>query len=161
MSAATDTTKQKIECFESWMKGDHVLVHLDSRKPGVQVPPHLKDNPSLTLKLSYGFQGETTHDAEQISVYLKFAGQYQLCLLPWAAIWGLTNADSENKVWPADLPKELLKDLALSKLKEIGGKIFSRGDKSPEPATAEQTAPAGEAPDDGKKKRAPMLKRIK
>lgn len=99
----------KIKLFTEWMKGDHVLIHLDARREDVRVPEHLKEQTALTLKMSYLFQGKTEHNEEGITSYLKFSGLYQECHIPWSSIWGITSADGEQVVWPEDTPKELLK----------------------------------------------------
>lgn len=99
----------KLKLFTEWMKGDHVLVHLDARRDDVIVPEHLKSHPALTLKLSYLFQGKTEHGAEGITSYLKFSGLYQECHIPWSALWGMTSGDGQQVVWPESAPPELLK----------------------------------------------------
>jgi len=98
---------EKISLFSDWMKGDHVFVHLDARRDGVAVPQHLRETANLKLKLSYGFQGEISHNNESISAYLKFNGEYQQCILPWNSIWGLSNEDGETCLWTEELPAEL------------------------------------------------------
>lgn len=98
---------EKQQVFEKWMKLDHVLIHLDSRMPGVDLPQHLQNNPSVVLKLSYLFQGTTEHDEKAITAYLKFHGNYYRCVVPWEAVWGMVNSTNENIVWPEDLPPEL------------------------------------------------------
>ena len=157
MSTQEDAHKEKIACFEEYMKGDHALLHLDSRAEDVQVPAQLKDNPNLTLKVSYKFQGETKHDSHAISVYLKFSGHYQLCVLPWSAIWGISGEDEQNKIWPREVPAEVLKTLAVSKLKALNNALFSKKKVEEEPAA--RTAPDLKIVDKGRK--APALKRIK
>lgn len=136
---------RKRRLFEEWMKGDHVLVHLDSRRTGVNVPSHLQNNPTLTLKLSYLFQSKTTVSEEAISSFLKFSGSYFECILPWEAIWGMTNDASQNQVWPEDLPKEVVASV------------------SPQPKAAAELAPADAAAPEtaAAKRQPPVLKRIK
>lgn len=116
--------KSKRTLFEEWIQGEHILVHLDSRVDGVSVPANLADNPGLTLKLSYFFQGSTEHDDSGITAYLKFSGQYERCHLPWKAIWGFTSSGGEQFVWPEDFPKEILLQVATSKIREAGKKLF-------------------------------------
>lgn len=153
MSEASDLRKkQKLKCFEEWMQDDHVLVHLDSRKPGVQVPDYLKNNAGLTLKLSYLFQGKTEYNETGVTAYLRFSGDYFGCVLPWEAIWGLTASDGKNRVWTDDLPREVMIEAARAKFSEFTEKLFSRK-KKPE----EKEDQAAEAT--GKK--TPPLKRIK
>lgn len=176
-----EKTKKKIELFDTWMQGEFLLVHLDARKDGVQVPAHLATNPSLTLKLSYLFQGETVRDETEITSFLRFNNAYEKCVIPWTAIWGFTSAKDENQIWPEDLPKEVLIQLAKAKLSEVGKKLLGKGkqakhdkknpDKrasgqispaqtSPAQTSPEQTSPEQTAKASSRKKTA-VLKRIK
>jgi stringent starvation protein B len=122
-------SEEKRKKFEELMKEDHVLLHLDARKEGVHVPMQLSDNPSLTLKLSYLFQGETTHDENAITSFLKFSGQYHECVVPWDAVWGITSSAQHQSVWPEDLPKEVMVDLARQQFAALGKKLFGRKGK--------------------------------
>ena len=101
----------KMKTFEEWMKGDHVLLHLDSRREKVEVPAHLAGNSALTLKVSYLFQGTTEHNDEGVTAYLRFSGNYERCVIPWAAIWGMSNDKGEQKIWAEDLPAEILSEI--------------------------------------------------
>lgn len=92
-------TARKIAHYEKLVKGDHLLVHLLTAYPGLQIPSQFLSNPSLTLKLSLNFQGELKHDDKEISVYLKFSGQYEHCLIPWGAIWAMTDEKGESSTF--------------------------------------------------------------
>lgn len=160
--------KEKIECFEEYMKGDHALVHLDARKPGVELPNEHHGNPALTLKLSYFFRGETTHDNQKIESFLKFHGEYCRCILPWSAVWGITSSNGENQLWPQDMPKELLAQAARAKVKEVGKKLFGKLGKASEatpvvsPAVAEKNVSSvADASGATRKRPTPNLKRVK
>ncbi len=118
--------KQKISLFEEYFKEDHLLVHLDGRDTTAQLPQTLRDNPALVLKLSALFQGTTTHDETAITAYLRFDGNYQECILPWKAVWGLTSSGGRNAVWPEDMPKELLLQFVKAQLKTLGKKVLGR-----------------------------------
>lgn len=107
MSSATNA--KKISQFVEWMQGDHVLLHLDSRKDGVDLPTHLMGLANVTLKLSYMFQGETQHTDEAVEAYLKFGGQYYRCIVPWDAVWALSSEEGETKLWMDALPDELVR----------------------------------------------------
>ena len=124
---------QKKKFFDEGMVGDHVLVHFDARKGGVQVPVHLAGNPALTLKLSYLFQGETKADEQGVTSYLKFSGDYYQCVIPWDAVWGITTWDQKNRVWPEEVPREVVLQLVKTKIVEGGKKFFGRASK-PAPA---------------------------
>ena len=141
-------TKQKIKFYEEAMKDDNVLLHLDARKPGVTVPQHLSQNYSLTLKLSYLFQGKTEHTEDQVSSYLKFGDDYVHCVIPWKAVWGITPNRKQNRIWPEDLPKELIIEFTKAKFKELGTKLFGNTEQStsseatPEPEKEQSETPA-------------------
>lgn len=164
MTADTPQDGEKIALFAEWMKGDHVFVHLDARRDGVSVPPHLAMNENLKLKLSYHFQGETTHDDAAISVYLKFNGKYEQCILPWSAIWGLSNSDGETCLWTENLPPELAHlsttpPLSIQPLSAQPHSVPPLAQAQPEPK-AEKKSPLSlvDKPSDRKK---PALRRIK
>ncbi len=139
-------TKQKIKAFETWMVDDHVLIHFDSRAEGVLVPEHIQNNPALTLKLSYLFQGETKHNNTEITTYLKFNSEYFQCVIPWNSVWGITSSNEENTIWPEDLPRELVFQFAKAKVKEIGSKLFNRKDNSSSNSEEEQEIESDEKP---------------
>lgn len=139
-------------------------MHLDARKEGVEVPSYLADNSALTLKISYLFQGETTHDEKEITTYLRFGGDYCKCVIPWDAIWGITASSQENQIWPEDLPREVVVQLARDKVATFTKKMFSRFGKKDSEEQDAPTAPAKDDSDSGAsptRKRKPTLTRIK
>lgn len=169
---------EKKEQFSKWFSDEHVLVHLDARRSGVEVPEEFKDDHSLTLKLSAQFQGPTDFDDERIVALLKFHGEYSRCVMPWPAIWGMTSTGGEQRIWSEELPREVITHLAVNKIREIGSRILGR-DKGEEPTKSEppkseplraepqraealREVPARESSGDEKpERRKPMLRRIK
>lgn len=153
--------REKRKVFEEFMKDDHALVHLDTRVAGVIVPRVHGGKYNLTLKLSYLFQGETKVDDEGVSTYLKFDGNYQECVMPWAAIWGITSSKSQTRVWQDDLPKEVALEVAGRNLNESATKLSSvKPEAIPEIADSSDDDPPPLEP--GKKgKTVPFLRRIK
>lgn len=111
MDSITDSVSalrdKKRATFEKLMRGDHILVHLDSTKSGVVVPNHLGGNPALILKLSYNFQGSTQHDEVGIIANLIFSGRFYECVIPWDSIWGITDEKRESALWIESLPDEI------------------------------------------------------
>jgi hypothetical protein len=128
-SASRNTEKAKL--FVEWMEGDHVLVHIDASRSDVEVPDHLKGNPSLTLALSYQFQGETKSDEHGVESYLRFRGNYHRCVMPWEAIWGMTKPEGENRLWPEDLPESLVAKLGAEIAKHSAGAKEGAPEKAP------------------------------
>lgn len=144
--------KQKEKLLDEWLRElDHVLLHLDSRRDGVLVPESYANNPTLTLKISYNFQGQITLSDEKVIAFLKFSGTYFECHLPWAAIWGLTGSDERNKIWSEDVPKELLVQMAKQKLGELKSRLFGKKKTGEDSPTLDRQ----------KDKRKSLLKRIK
>ncbi len=111
--------EKKREVFEKSMKGDHVLVHIDSTKDGVIVPAHLNGNSALTLKLSYYFQGSTHHDESGIIANLVFSGRFFECVIPWDAIWGMTNDKRESSLWVQDVRLDVPRELPSAHLGSV------------------------------------------
>jgi len=113
--AKSDSTRLKIKTFEEWMAGDHALIHFDSRHQSVIVPAQLKNNPILTLKLSYLFNGKTSFDENEISSFLKFSGNYFECVVPWDTIWAISSEHGEQKIWEESFPKDQLVESPIKK----------------------------------------------
>ena len=141
------------------------MVHFDARNEASEVPAHLADNPSLTLKLSYAFQGETVYDDEEITAYLKFNGDYFKCVIPWDSIWGLTAEDGNQVIWAEDLPKELMLQIVRQQFSSIGKKLFDKKGKKENLSDAEEQeeleTPVETAPSPKPKKSKGHLKLIK
>jgi stringent starvation protein B len=162
MTQTAENTKKSL--FDAWIQDDHILVHLDARKEGVSVPSHLKDQHSLTLKLSMLFQGETRTDQENITSYLKFNNEYFECILPWSAVWGMTSDQGVQKIWEQDMPKEVFHQAARIMLQSVGDKVLApfRKKSGSEAATpAPEPSPRPEKKDSPPDNRRSMLKRIK
>jgi stringent starvation protein B len=122
------TTTPKQQLAEEWLRGDHIMVHLDARRDGVVVPAHLGGQPGLSLKISYLFNTQPTVDERGIYAPLRFGSEYFECSLPWGAIWGLSSEKGELRIWPDSVPVELLRGVAPGTVAEVG---------SPTPASPE------------------------
>ncbi len=154
-------TIEKRTALAKWFEGDHVLLHIDARREGVDVPAGFKNNHSLTLKVSGFFQGPTTWNDEGVIALLKFSGEYYRCVIPWSSIWGMTSSANEQRIWPEDLPSEVVRDLTLTKLREISSRLLGFK-KEKEKETEKPESPEHETPDNSNiRKRKPTLRRIK
>lgn len=85
------------------------MVHLDARRPGVQVPAQHRGEAHLRLNLSYRYRIPDLELGEAgVRATLSFGGQPFLCVMPWASIFGITSpASGDGQVWPEDLPVEV------------------------------------------------------
>lgn len=105
--------KEKRDIIDRLLEQDHVLLHIDATKEGLDIPEHLLSNPQLVLKISRRFMGNLYLKQELIETELLFgeANLNYLCKIPYDCIWGATSAEKKTLVWPQDLPEILAKEV--------------------------------------------------
>lgn len=106
--------KEKRDAVQRLLLDEFVLLHVDPSQDGVALPPHLSEQPTVTLKLSHQFAGALLVEPSHISAELLFKGNYFTCVIPYEALWGLTSAKGENLIWPFSVPDGVLQKLAAS-----------------------------------------------
>lgn len=80
-------------------------VHVDARHEGVRVPVNLRVFDGLPLNLSYRYAGvDLKLDGDLLCATLTFQGKPFRCVIPWAAVWGITSPDKHGQVWLEDVP---------------------------------------------------------
>jgi hypothetical protein len=94
--------------IEKLLNEEQVLVHINPQRPGVELPSHLADNRSVTLRLSRYFKGELFTDEDKVTAELLFGSQYSTCVLPWDSIWGASSISGDEFVWASSAPDEIL-----------------------------------------------------
>jgi len=96
--------------FLAYMERGVVMIHLDPRVNGVDVPPHFRGDAVLRLNIAYGFNlPALTMGDDGIYAILSFNRQDYACTIPWHAIFGMTlpHDDQEGVIWPEAVPPEL------------------------------------------------------
>jgi stringent starvation protein B len=90
-----------------------VLITLDARSEGVDVPQHLRDDAQLRLNLSYRFGLPMQIDDEGVRATLTFAGTPYHCCLPWSSMYlFLSHVGGKPPIlFPADVPMEFASGL--------------------------------------------------
>lgn len=136
------SNRRKYEIVQHMLDSEFVLVHLDPSVTGVDIPAHLRESGTVTLKLSRLFRGSLEVDPDWIQAELLFGSDYYKCRLPFTAIWGATSSSGKNSVWPESAPEAVLKEIM-----KAGGK--------PARATAVESEPGNTPP------RRPQLRRVK
>jgi len=89
-------------------RGD-AFLHLDARHTGVDVPPWLKGDPNLCLQLGYDLPvpiPDLALDEDGVRATLSFRREPFLCVVPWAAIFLIVDAESRGMLWEDDAPPE-------------------------------------------------------
>lgn len=90
-----------------------VLIRLDARRPGVLVPPKLRNEPDLPLNLSYRFDPpDLTVGEWGVRSTLSFSGSRFTVAVPWSAVFViLSHVTKECWMYPDAFPSEILRTL--------------------------------------------------
>jgi stringent starvation protein B len=106
-----DTGKpaSKSELLESLLDRGMVMVTVDARRPGVDVPLQFADDPRLRLNLSYRFQLPLEMNEWGVRATLTFGGMPHDCKLPWNSVYQMySHATKDQFLFPADVPEDLV-----------------------------------------------------
>jgi stringent starvation protein B len=106
---------KKREVVSKLLEDGPVLVHLDARRPGVDVPDQHRSEPKLVLRLGYGLTPpipDLDIDDTGIRATLTFRGKPFSCKIPWAAVYAVVAEDGRGLVWPEHVPPEVQSEFA-------------------------------------------------
>lgn len=100
-------TLDKIGVFRHLYERGYVLIHVDARAPGVDVPLRFRDDPRLRLQLDY-----KTFDRYKIppprvgfsrlSVLLSYSGQPYECVIPWSSVFAVVGEEGLGVLWDGE-----------------------------------------------------------
>jgi len=87
-----------------------MFIHLDPRRPGVEVPRQLQSQSQLVLQVGREMAvpipdldvGDTG-----ITATLSFSRKPFFCKIPWSAVYGLVDEEGKGQVWKEDVPPEV------------------------------------------------------
>src|SRR5688572_27695384 len=100
----------KRSTLEKLLRDGPVLVHLDPRRAGVDVPAHHRGEPRLVLRFGYGLTPpiiDLNVEEHALSGTLTFRGVPHRCTIPWAAVFAVVGEDGRGLVWGEDVPTEI------------------------------------------------------
>ena len=126
-------------------------VHLDARRPGVQLPARFLGQAHLRLDYGYGFTPpipDLVIDDAGIHATLSFNRVPFATFIPWSAVYLIADFDGNGAVWQEDIPSDL-------KMEQDAGGAPPSAQPSASTPTQEPTPP------DGKKPRPSHLKLVK
>jgi stringent starvation protein B len=125
------------------------MLHLDARRPGVQVPQQHAQDAHLRLNLSYRY-GIPDFDVgdQRVQATLSFGGRPFRCIIPWTAVFGITcSATRDGQVWPEDIPADVVDEAhgeeAPVKPQLSAVSTQAAVEKAEEPKPPERTPPRG------------------
>ena len=85
-------------------------VHLDARRPGVELPARFLGQAHLRLDYGYGFTPpipDLVIDDDGIRATLSFNRMPFATFVPWSAIYLIADFDGNGAVWQEDIPSDL------------------------------------------------------
>jgi stringent starvation protein B len=134
---------KKREVVTKLLEDGPVLVHLDARRPGVDVPDQHRSEPKQVLRLGHGLTPpipDLDIDDTGIRATLTFRGKPFPCRIPWAAVYAVVAEDGRGLVWPEHVPPEVQSEFARGE---------ARGDRNEKKGGASAGGEEGEGPDGG------------
>lgn len=90
-----------------------VLLHLDTRRDGVEVPVEYASDARMVLRVGHGLKPpipDLAVDDACVRATLTFHGRPFKCVLPWSAIYAVLSEDNRGMLWPEDVPPEAAQD---------------------------------------------------
>ncbi len=112
---AARSMPEKRSVMEKLIQDGPVLIHLDARQEGVNVPPAHKDDAKLVLRLGHSLRPpipDLVIDADGIRATLSFRGVSHGCVIPWVAVYAIVGVDDRGLIWREDVPPEAALDFS-------------------------------------------------
>lgn len=144
--------RNKKKKIDQMLDGDHILAHINTTIEGVSLPKDLYQHKIITLKLSRLFRGEMNITNSQIEANLLFGNHYFKCIIPFSAIWSVTDESGNTTSWEEKKFENMVKEQLESALE------LSKPDKT---ATSKEQKENSEQPNSNETKGRPKLVRIK
>lgn len=109
---------QKRKLVQELLTQGPILVHIDARADGVEVPEQFRSQARLVLRFGYRLSPPIVDlDVGEGAIRgtLTFGGQPFPCVVPWPSLYAvIAESDGQGTVWPEDVPDEILEELGMS-----------------------------------------------
>jgi stringent starvation protein B len=125
----------KRSTMEKLLRDGPVLVHLDPRRAGVDVPAQHRGEPRLVLRFGHGLSPpifDLAVEEQTLSGTLAFRGVPHRCVVPWSAVFAIVGEDGRGLVWGEDIPSELAHEYSRDP-KGVAGTRPEKADRSDRP----------------------------
>jgi hypothetical protein len=103
----------KKEVMLTLLERAEARVHLDARRPGVQLPPRFLGEAHLRLDYGYGFVPpipDLVVDDDGVRATLSFNRHPFATFIPWSAVYLIADFEGNGAVWQEDIPADLMVD---------------------------------------------------
>jgi len=100
----------KHEAFLALLQEGWTSLHLDARRPGVIVPPHLRAEPHLVLQYGHDLPipiPDLEVDEHGVRATLSFSKSPQRTFVPWTSVYVVTCNDGRGVLYHEDLPEDV------------------------------------------------------
>jgi stringent starvation protein B len=100
----------KHEVFLALLREGWTSLHLDARRAGVIVPPHLRAEPHLVLQYGYDLPipiSDLEIDDDGVRATLSFSKNPQRTVIPWSAVYVVTCVDGRGVLYHEDVPEDV------------------------------------------------------
>jgi stringent starvation protein B len=108
------TTLSKREALESLLSQGDVLIQIDPRSDGVDVPAHLCGQPLLVLRIGFDMPvpiPDLTLGRQRLEATLSFNREPYYVRVPWAAVFGMVSESGQGLLWTGDVPAEVIEQM--------------------------------------------------
>jgi len=100
----------KHEAFLALLQEGWTSLHLDARRPGVIVPPHLRGEPHLVLQYGHDLPipiPDLEVDEHGVRATLSFSKNPQRTFVPWSSVYVVTCNDGRGVLYHEDVPEDV------------------------------------------------------
>jgi hypothetical protein len=100
----------KHEAFLALLREGWTSLHLDARRGGVVVPPHLKGEGHLVLQYGNDLPiriPDLRVDEFGVSATLSFARSLHQTVVPWSAVYVVASEDGRGVLYHEDIPQDV------------------------------------------------------
>jgi hypothetical protein len=143
------STPNKEQVMLELLKDAWVYVQLDPRREGVDLPDFLRHEPRLVLQYGYNMPvpiHDLSIDAQGIKATLSFRRVPHATVVPWSAVFAITDGDHRGFVWEADLPADLNIEMEIEKEAAAPARPEPVKPQPSQPAAGRSAGPAGKKP---------------
>ena len=108
-------TPNKKDLANQIVRRGNLYIHLDPRRPGVEVPPWRLETAHLTLEVGLDMLvpiPDIRFTDEAMTGTLRFNGLFFKCTVPWTAVFALVGSDGRGMTYPECVPPEVQAQMA-------------------------------------------------